>query len=126
MFERFTERAVRIIMAAQEEARRLGTPFVGAEHLLLGMVREGEPIVLRTLEHFRVDPSTLKERLEERIVEEKVSGKTGPEVPFNAQVKKVIELAWDEARGLGHSYVGVEHLFLGILREGSGLVGEVE
>ena len=125
MFERFTERAVRIIMAAQEEAKRLGTSFVGAEHLLLGMVREGEPIVLRTLEHFRIDPGTLKERLEERIAEEKASGRTGPEVPFNAQVKRVIELAWDEARGLGHSYVGVEHLFLGMLREGSGVVGEV-
>jgi len=125
MFERFTERAVRIIMAAQEEAKRLGTPFVGAEHLLLGMIREGEPIVLRTLEHFRVDPATVKEHIEERIAEAPHAGKVGPEVPFNAQVKKVIELAWDEARGLGHSYVGVEHLFLGILREGTGITGEV-
>jgi len=125
MFERFTERAVRIIMAAQEEAKRLGTAFVGAEHLLLGMLREGEPIVLRTLEHFRVDPSELKERLEERVAEGHPAAKAGPEIPFNAQVKKVIELAWDEARALGHSYVGVEHLFLGILREGSGAAGEV-
>ncbi len=125
MFERFTERAVRIIMAAQEEAKRLGTAFVGAEHLLLGMLREGEPLVLRTLEHFRVDPGELKERLEERIAESHPAAKVGPEVPFNAQVKKVIELAWDEARALGHSYVGVEHLFLGILREGGGVTGEV-
>lgn len=112
-------------MAAQEEARRLRTPFVGPEHLLLGMLREGEPIVLRTLENFRIDPGSLKERLEERISESQAAGKIGPEVPFNAQVKRVIELAWDEARGLGHSYVGVEHLFLGILREGSGITGEV-
>lgn len=125
MFERFTEKAIRVIMAAQEEAKRLGSPFVGAEHLLLGMLREGEPVVLKTLDHFRVDAKTLKEQLEERMEQSVVGGKVGPEVPFNAQVKKVIELAWDEARGLGHSYVGVEHLFLGILREGSGVVGEI-
>jgi len=125
MFERFTEKAIRVIMAAQEEAKRLGSPFVGAEHLLLGMLREGEPIVLKTLDHFRVDAKTLKERIEERMDQSVAGGKVGPEVPFNAQVKKVIELAWDEARGLGHSYVGVEHLFLGILREGSGVVGEI-
>jgi ATP-dependent Clp protease ATP-binding subunit ClpC len=125
MFERFTEKAVRIIMAAQEEARRLGTPFVGAEHLLLGMLREGETIVLRTLESFRVDPAAIKESLEERIAAEEHAKKVGPELPFNNQVKKVIELAWDEARGLGHSYVGVEHLLLGILEEGSGICGEV-
>ncbi len=125
MFERFSERAVRIIMSAQEEAKRLGSNFVGVEHLLLGMIQEGEPIILRTLEHFRVDPAVLKGDLEERVAETKTEGKVGPELPFNSQVKKVIELAWDEARGLGHSYVGVEHLLLGILREGGGIAGEV-
>lgn len=124
MFERFTERAVRVIMAAQEEAKRLGSNFVGAEHLLLGMLREGEPVVIRTLESFRVDPAMVKDRIEEE------SGRRAPprregELPFNAQVKKVIELAWDEARQLGHSYVGVEHLFLGILREGGGISTKV-
>jgi len=123
-FERFTEKAVRVIMAAQEEAKRLNSPFVGAEHLLLGMLREGEAIVLKALEYFRIDPPDLKERLEAGTNYAGES-KTGIEIPFNAQVKKVIELAWDEARGLGHSYVGVEHLFLGILREGSGTVGEI-
>jgi len=125
IFERFTERAVRVIMAAQEEAKRVGSNFVGAEHLLLGMLREGELIVLKTLEHFRVDPGVIKERIEEEILPEAPSEISGPEIPFNAQVKKVIELAWDEARGLGHSYVGVEHLFLGILREGTGITGKV-
>jgi ATP-dependent Clp protease ATP-binding subunit ClpC len=125
MFERFTERAVRIIMAAQEEAKRLGSSFVGAEHLLLGMLREGELIVLKTLEYFHVDPKRLKERLEDEIQPEPAEAAAGPEIPFNAQVKKVIELAWDEARGLGHSYVGTEHLFLGILREGTGATGRV-
>jgi ATP-dependent Clp protease ATP-binding subunit ClpC len=125
MFERFTERAVRVIMAAQGEAKRLGSTFVGAEHLLLGMLREGEPTVLKALEHYRIDPQFLKERIEGRVKEHPSGKKTGPEIPFNAQVKNVIELAWDEARGLGHSYVGVEHLFLGILREGTGLIGEI-
>ncbi|MFC1568138.1 ATP-dependent Clp protease ATP-binding subunit [Candidatus Margulisiibacteriota bacterium] len=125
MFERFTERAVRVIMASQEEARRLGASFVGSEHLLLGMLREGEPIVLKTLEHYKVDASTIRELIEERAKEQPAAKKLGPELPFNAQVKKVIELAWDEARGLGHSYVGVEHLFLGIIREGTGLSGEI-
>jgi ATP-dependent Clp protease ATP-binding subunit ClpC len=125
MFERFTERAVRIIMAAQEEAKRIGTPFVGAEHLLLGMLREGEPVVIKTLENFRVEPSEVKEQIEEELLIEPLPPRTGTEIPFNAQVKKVIELAWDEARGLGHNYVGVEHLFLGILREGTGITGEI-
>ncbi|MDD5382283.1 MAG: ATP-dependent Clp protease ATP-binding subunit [Candidatus Margulisbacteria bacterium] len=125
MFERFTEKAVRVIMAAQEEAKRMGSPFVGAEHLFLGMLREGEPIVLKTLEYFKVDPRTVKERIEESMPTQPGEKVTGPEVPFNAQVKKVIELAWDEARALGHSYVGVEHLFLGIIREGTGVIGEV-
>ncbi|NQT29655.1 MAG: ATP-dependent Clp protease ATP-binding subunit [Candidatus Saganbacteria bacterium] len=125
MFERFTEKAVRVIMAAQEEAKRLGSQFVGAEHLLLGMLREGEPIVIKTLEYYKVDAQTVKDDIEERLKYQTSEKKTGPEVPFNAQVKKVIELAWDEARGLGHSYVGVEHLFLGIIRDGGGIVGDV-
>lgn len=112
-------------MAAQEEAKRLSSTFVGAEHLLLGMLREGEPIVLKTLEHFQVDAKTIKERLEAGLNEQTVDKQGGQETPFNAQVKKVIELAWDEARALGHSYVGVEHLFLGLIREGSGNLGEI-
>ncbi|OGC22722.1 ATP-dependent Clp protease ATP-binding subunit ClpC [candidate division WOR-1 bacterium RIFOXYB2_FULL_42_35] len=125
MFERFTEKAIRVIMAAQEEAKRLGSDFVGAEHLLLGMLREGEAVVIKTLETFHVEPATLKKSLEENISSETDESASEPEIPFNTQVKKVIELAWDEARGLGHSYVGVEHLFLGILRESSGVVSEV-
>jgi ATP-dependent Clp protease ATP-binding subunit ClpC len=121
MFERFTERAIRVIMASQEEARRLGSGFVGGEHLLLGMLRESEPIVIRTLEYFHVDPAVIKSGLEREVGAEAVAGGgTALELPFNAQAKKVIEYAWDEARGLGHSYVGVEHLFLGLLREGTG------
>ncbi|MBI5078925.1 ATP-dependent Clp protease ATP-binding subunit [Candidatus Saganbacteria bacterium] len=125
MFERFTERAVRVIMASQEEARRMESAFVGAEHLLLGMLREGEMIVLKTLEYFRVEPAVIKSRIEEEARQAAPGAPHGPEVPFNVQVKKIIELAWEEARGLGHSYVGVEHLFLGMLREGTGVTGKI-
>ena len=124
MFERFTERAVRVIMAAQSEAKRLGADYVGAEHLLLGMLREEESTIVKALEYFHADPALIQARLEEEAVREK-RAEIGPEIPFNAQMKKVIELAWEEARGLGHSHVGVEHLFLGILREGAGITGRV-
>ena len=123
MFERFTEKAVRVIMASQEEARRLGAAFVGTEHLLLGMMREGEKIVVKTLEYFRVDPQEVKEKIEELTAREEARSIT--EIPFSPPVKKTIEYAWEEARQLGHSYVGVEHLFLGLIREGSGLGGRV-
>ena len=124
MFDRFTERAVRVIMAAQSEAKRLGADYVGAEHLLLGMLREEESTIVKALEYFHADPALIQARLEEEATREK-RAEIGPEIPFNAQMKKVIELAWEEARGLGHSHVGVEHLFLGILREGAGITGRV-
>ena len=124
MFERVTERAVRVIMASQEEAKRLNSPFVGAEHLMLGMLRENEKIVIKTLEYFRVDPVTVKERIESEIKVKKASSE-GTEIPFTPQVKRVIELSWDEARSLGHSYVGVEHLFLGIIKDKTGITGKI-
>lgn len=123
MFERFTERAVRVIMASQEEAKRLSSNSVGTEHLLLGMIREKEQIVLKTFEHFKLDISFIKAKIEEFVRGENLSRLS--DVPFSAQLKRTIELAWDEARQLGHSYVGVEHLFLGLLREASGIAGKV-
>jgi len=125
MFERFTERAIRVIMSAQSEAKRLGADYVGAEHLLIGMITEEESVVIKALEAFHADPSVIRSRLEEEAVTLHPALPGGPEIPFNAQVKKVIELAWEEARGLGHNHVGVEHLFLGILREGAGITGRV-
>ncbi len=123
MFERFTEKAVGVIMASQEEARRLGAAFVGTEHLLLGMIAKSEPIVIKTLEYFRVNPLEIKERIEELAGSTEQRGVT--EIPFSAPVKKTIEYAWEEARQLGHSYVGVEHLFLGLVREGTGIAAKV-
>ena len=124
MFERFSERAVKVIMTAQEEAKRLESSFVGAEHLVLGMLKENENVVIKTLDSFRVNPDDLVLRMEEEITSKGSHHREG-ELPFTAQVKKVIELAWDEARQLGHSYVGVEHLFLGVLREGTGVTGKI-
>ncbi|MFA6417657.1 MAG: ATP-dependent Clp protease ATP-binding subunit [Candidatus Margulisiibacteriota bacterium] len=125
MFERFTERAIRVIMAAQEEAKRLRSNYVGAEHLFLGMLRENDQAVVKTLEFFRVDQLQVKDRIEEALLAKEGDANAAGELPFNPQIKKIIALAWDEARGLGHSYVGVEHLFLGMLREGSGVTGKV-
>ncbi len=124
MFERFTEPAIRTIMAAQEEARRTRCNYVGAEHLLLGMLREKESVILKNLEQLKTSPTELKTTLEEYIKSSHHSGKAG-DLPFNPQIKRVIELAWEEARALGHSYIGIEHLFLGMLREGTGIVGAI-
>lgn len=112
-------------MAAQEEAKRLRSNYVGAEHLLLGMLRENDQAVVKTLEFFRVDQLQVKDRIEEALLAKEGETSAAGELPFNPQIKKIIALAWDEARGLGHSYVGVEHLFLGMLREGSGVTGKI-
>lgn len=123
MFERFTEKAAGVIMASQEEAKRLGAAFVGTEHLLLGMIARSEPIVIKTLEYFRVNPNDIKQRIEELSSTGEERGII--EIPFSPPVKKTIEFAWEEARQLGHSYVGVEHLFLALVREGTGLGAKI-
>jgi ATP-dependent Clp protease ATP-binding subunit ClpC len=123
MFDRFTEKAVRVINAAQEEARRLGASHVGTEHFLLGMLREGEAIVIKTLEYFRVNPALVKDKIEEMVSRGEERSLT--EIPFGPSVKKTFEFAWEEARQLGHGYVGVEHLFLGLIREGVGIGAKV-
>ncbi len=124
MFERFSERAIRVIMASQEEAKRLSAGQVASEHLILGMLRENEQAITKLLEYFRVSPSEMKDRIEHESTGAK-EDLPAIEIPFSPQVKKVIELAWEEARGLGHNYIGVEHLFLSILREGSGLCNKI-
>jgi len=123
MFERFSERAIKVIKAAQDEAKRLSSRTVSTEHLILGMLKEKEQIVYKTLENFKISPLELKKRLEQLILEENLP--SVQDIPFSAQLKHTIELAWDEARQLGHSYIGVEHLFLGALREASGIAGRV-
>jgi len=123
VFERFTEKAVKVIMLAQEEARRLGHNFVGTEQILLGLIGEGTGIAAKTLKHFGV---TLKDaRVEVEKIISRGSGFVSVEIPFTPRSKRLLELSWDEARQLGHNYIGTEYLLLGLLREGEGVAIQV-
>ncbi len=123
MFERFTEKAIKVIMLAQEEARRLGHNFVGTEQVLLGLIGEGTGIAAKTLKTMGVN---LKEaRVEVEKIIGRGSGFVAVEIPFTPRAKRVLELSWDEARQLGHNYIGTEHLLLGLIREGEGVAARV-
>jgi ATP-dependent Clp protease ATP-binding subunit ClpC len=123
MFERFTERARRVIILAQEEAKRLNHSAVGTEHILLGIVREGEGVASKVLESLNISPDRVRAEIESAIGR----GERTPyeEVAFTPRAKKVLELALDEARRLGHNYIGTEHLLLGLIREGEGVAARV-
>ena len=123
MFGRFTERAQRVFLLAQEEARRLRHPAVGTEHLLLGLLREGEGIAARALQSLGLDLSKVREEVE-RIVAPG-ENRVGDEVGLTPRAKKVLELAHEEGRRQGVSYVGTEHLLLGLIREGEGVAARV-
>jgi len=123
MFERFTEKAIKVIMLAQEEARRLGHNFVGTEQVLLGLIGEGTGVAAKTLKAMGVN---LKEaRIEVEKIIGRGSGFVAVEIPFTPRAKRVLELSWDEARQLGHNYIGTEHLLLGLIREGEGVAARV-
>jgi len=123
MFERFTERARRVIILAQEEAKRLNHSAVGTEHILLGIIREGEGVASKVLESLNISPERVRAEIEGAIGR----GERAPheEVAFTPRAKKVLELALDEARRLGHNYIGTEHLLLGLIREGEGVAARV-
>ena len=123
MFERFTEKAIRVIMLAQEESRRLGHNFVGTEQLLLGLIAEGTGIAAKTLKSMGVNIKDAREEVEKIIG--RGCGFVAVEIPFTPRAKKVLELSWDEARQLGHNYIGTEHLLLGLIREGEGVAAKV-
>ncbi len=123
MFERFTEKAIRVIMLAQEEARRLGHNFVGTEQVLLGLIGEGTGIAAKTLKSMGVTIKEARAQVEKIIG--RGSGFVAVEIPFTPRAKKVLELSWDEARQLGHNYIGTEHLLLGLIREGEGVAAKV-
>ncbi len=123
MFERFTEKAIRVIMLAQEESRRLGHNFVGTEQLLLGLIAEGTGIASKTLKSMGVNIKDAREEVEKIIG--RGCGFVAVEIPFTPRAKKVLELSWDEARQLGHNYIGTEHLLLGLIREGEGVAAKV-
>jgi ATP-dependent Clp protease ATP-binding subunit ClpA len=123
MFERFTDRARRAVVLAQEEARALNHSYVGPEHLLLGLVREGEGVAARALTGLGVDLSAVRQQIEELTGrgEQSPSGR----IPFTPRTKKVLELSLREALQLGHNYIGTEHILLAILREGDNVGAQV-
>ena len=123
MFERFTEKAIKVIMLAQEEARRLGHNFVGTEQILLGLIGENTGIAAKTLKSMGVNLKDARVEVEKIIG--RGSGFVAVEIPFTPRAKRVLELSWDEARQLGHSYIGTEHLLLGLIREGEGVAARV-
>ncbi len=124
MFDRFTERVRKVIQLAREEAMRFNHDYIGTEHLLLGLVKEGEGIASAALANLGVDLKTL--RLEvEKLVEQGPSTVSMGEIPFNPQAKKVLELSVEEARKFGHNYIGTEHLLLGLIKEGEGIAAHV-
>ncbi|MBT2522489.1 ATP-dependent Clp protease ATP-binding subunit [Arthrobacter sp. ISL-28] len=123
MFERFTDRARRAVVLAQEEARLLNHNYIGSEHILLGLIQEGEGVAARALESLGISLDAVREQVQEIIGQ----GQQAPSghIPFTPRAKKVLELALREALQLGHSYIGTEHILLGLVREGGGVAAQV-
>lgn len=122
MFGRFTQRAQKVLALSQEEAMRLNHSNLGTEHILLGLVREGEGIAAKALYELGISPEKVQQEVEELIGQ---GEKTVTTIQYTPRAKKVIELSMDEARKLGHSYVGTEHILLGLIREGEGVAARV-
>ncbi len=123
MFERFTDRARRVVVLAQEEARTLNHNYIGTEHILLGLIHEGEGVAARSLDSLGVSLEAVREQVEEIIGQ----GGQAPSghIPFTPRAKKVLELSLREALQLGHNYIGTEHILLGLIREGEGVAAQV-
>ncbi len=123
MFERFTDRARRVVVLAQEEARMLNHNYIGTEHILLGLVREGEGVAAKSLESLGISLEAVRQQVEEIIGQ----GQQAPSghIPFTPRAKKVLELSLREALQLGHNYIGTEHILLGLIREGEGVAAQV-
>ena len=123
MFERFTDRARRIVVLAQEEARLLNHNYIGTEHILLGIIHEGEGVAARALESLDISLEAVRQQVEE-IIGQGQAAPTG-HIPFTPRAKKVLELSLREALQLGHNYIGTEHILLGLIREGEGVAAQV-
>ena len=124
MFQRFTDRARRVVVRAQEEARRLDHSYLGTEHLLLGLIHESiGGVAAKALESLGIGQETVRQQVEEVTGR----GEQAPSghIPFTPQAKKVLELALQESRALGHNYIGTEHILLGLIREGDGVAAQV-
>ena len=121
----FTERVRKVLAMAREEAARLHHEYVGTEHILLGLSREGEGVAAAVLNNLSVDLEEIQQKIEETVKKGKAAQASGPDLPYTSRAKKVLELAMGEARELNHSYVGTEHLLLGLLREEKGIAAQV-
>src|SRR5580698_4623426 len=121
----FTERVRKVLAMAREEAARLHHEYVGTEHILLGLIREGEGVAAAVLQNLNVDLDEIQQKIEETVKKGKAAQATGPDLPYTSRAKKVLELAMSEARELNHSYVGTEHLLLGLVREEKGIAAQV-
>jgi ATP-dependent Clp protease ATP-binding subunit ClpC len=123
MFERFTDRARRVVVLAQDEATRLRHNHIGTEHLLLGLIHEGEGVAAKALEELGISLDAVRQQVEEIVGR----GKDAPSghIPFTPRAKKALELSLREALQLGHDYIGTEHILLGLIREGDGVAAQV-
>ena len=123
MFERFTDRARRVVVLAQEEARKLNHNYIGTEHLLLGLIRESEGVAAKALESLGISLDAVRQQVREIIGQ----GQQPPpgHIPFTKRAKKALELSTRESMQLGHNYIGTEHILLGLLREGDGVAAQV-
>ena len=123
MFERFTDRARHVVVLAQDEARRLDHTWIGTEHILLGLIREGDGVAAKALESLGISLDAVRQQVEEIIGQ----GQQAPSghIPFTPRTKKVLELALRESKQLGHNYIGTEHILLGLIREGDGVAAQV-
>jgi ATP-dependent Clp protease ATP-binding subunit ClpC len=123
MFERFTDRARQVVVLAQQEARRLDHNYIGTEHILLGLYREGEGVAAKALESLGISLDAVRQQVEEIIGR----GQQAPSghIPFTPRAKKVLELSLRESLQLGHDYIGTEHILLGLVREGGGVAAQI-
>ena len=123
MFERFTDRARRVVVLAQEEAKMLNHNYIGTEHILLGLIHEGEGVAAKALESLNISLDAVREQVQD-IIGQGQQQPTG-HIPFTPRAKKVLELSLREALQLGHNYIGTEHILLGLIREGEGVAAQV-
>jgi len=124
MFNRFTERARKVLVLAKEEARRFNHDYIGTEHILLGLMREGEGVACAVLQNLGIDLERLRMEIE-KLISPGSSASVLGDIPFTPRAKKALELAAEEAHNLGHNYIGTEHILLGLIREGEGLASQV-
>src|SRR5579871_4459875 len=123
MWQRFTERARKVVFYAQEEAQKFGEGYVATEHLLLGLVRESDSVAARVLEKLGVSLNRIRSEVEKQLP--RGDARPNQDMTLTPRAKRVIDLAYDEARNLNNNYIGTEHLLLGLIREGDGLAGRV-